>query len=385
MSKFIDIIHWLLILTILINEVLVQGRTIPSAAIIKTIKVDNDEIIDCYDIYRQPSLNYPSLHNHTIQLIPSLYPNGMRSDNFGTLPLTQTWHKYGSCPDETIPIRRKGKNYDPTLMRKHRHPKSSPYKIQLDGVENTHEYAAIQVQGNFQGAQAKINLWKPLIELPTEISVSQIWVSAGGEKDTNTIEAGWEVNPTIYGDDQTRFFIYWTADNYASAGCYNLECDGFVHISSSIALGCTFTELSTFKGDQKDATFSIHKDPKSGHWWLQLQGIVVGYYPSSLFTELSKTATRVFWGGEIINRKSKGRHTSTQMGSGHFPSEGGLRTSSYFNWVQVVDLNNVMKDPQNIAEVVTNPHCYNLTIDNNNHATNGYGFYYGGPGYNDKC
>ncbi|RZC72784.1 hypothetical protein C5167_048264, partial [Papaver somniferum] len=28
---------------------------------------DKDEIINCYDIYKQLSLNYPSLHNHTIQ------------------------------------------------------------------------------------------------------------------------------------------------------------------------------------------------------------------------------------------------------------------------------------------------------------------------------
>ncbi|KAI3852706.1 hypothetical protein MKW92_010661 [Papaver armeniacum] len=122
----------------------------------------------------------------------------------------------------------------------------------------------------------------------------------------------------------------------------------------------------------------------SGHWWIQLQGIPIGYYPSSLFTELSKVATTAQWGGEIIDN-TEGRHTSTQMGSGHFPSEGGLKTSSYFNWVQVVDENNKMKDPENVKTYITNPNCYDLKIDDNNHDTNGYGFYYGGPGYNDRC
>ncbi|RZC63105.1 hypothetical protein C5167_024851 [Papaver somniferum] len=110
-------------------------------------------------------------------------------------------------------------------------------------------------------------------------------------------------------------------------GCYNLMCDGFVQTTSDICLG-TFHEVSTLNGDQKDASFSIHKDQSSGHWWVQLQGISVGYYPSSLFTTLSKKATTITWGGEIYNGRSKGRHTLTQMGSGHFPSEGVMKTSS---------------------------------------------------------
>ncbi|KAI3862026.1 hypothetical protein MKW92_016330 [Papaver armeniacum] len=157
------------------------------------------------------------------------------------------------------------------------------------------------------------------------------------------------------GDDDT--------DGYESTGCYNLLCDGFVHTSSNVALGCPFSE-----------------DQKSGHWWIKIQGIPVGYYPSSLFTELSKMATAVNWGGEVTNWKIKGRHSSTQMGSGHFPSEGGLKISSYFNWIQVIDENNMTKDPENIETFVSNPDCYNLKIDNSHHDTNGFGFYYGGPG-----
>ncbi|KAI3845887.1 hypothetical protein MKW92_011300 [Papaver armeniacum] len=71
MSKFISLTHWLLVLAMLISEELAEGRTIPNSvnkAIIKTIKAENEEIIDCYDIYKQPSLNHPLLHNHTIQV-----------------------------------------------------------------------------------------------------------------------------------------------------------------------------------------------------------------------------------------------------------------------------------------------------------------------------
>ncbi|RZC66323.1 hypothetical protein C5167_010008 [Papaver somniferum] len=394
MSKFIASFGWSLILAtfifvLSITKELVDGRTISNIAsksIIKSINVDKDEIIDCYDIYKQPSLNHPLLHNHTIQVKPSMSPTNIKSDNFGTLQLTQIWHKYGTCPEGTIPIQRNIKDVRSILSRKHRRRKFSHYKMpntsHSNGIRDGHEYAVIRVFGNFLGAQAKINLWNPVVEAPLEISISQIWITAGEYGDRNSIEAGWEVSEAIYGDNQTRFFILWTTDDY-NTGCYNLECEGFVHTSSDIAIGCNFTELSTFKGDQKDATFSIHKDQNSGNWWVQVQGIPVGYYPSSLFTQLSKTSTEVDFGGEIFNQRSKKRHTTTQMGSGHFPSEGNLGISSYFNYVQVVDEKYEARDPKDVMPVVSNPHCYDLKIDDNH--KNGYGFFYGGPGYNDNC
>ncbi|KAI3960520.1 hypothetical protein MKW98_003019 [Papaver atlanticum] len=388
MLKITEFLCWIFVLTIFVNKGFVKGRTSTKTvnnAIIKTIKVEKTEIIDCYDINRQPSLNHPLLHNHTIQMRPRFYPKGMKSSNLGTFQIAQTWHKYGSCPEGTIPIRRKQKNYNPTFLRKHHYPKLSP--TSQSNSNAVPEYAIIGVQGNFNGAGAKINLWKPFTET-NEMSTSQIWVASGEFKDLNTIEVGWHVSQRIYGDDQPRLFTYWTTDGYLSSGCFNLLCDGFVHTSLDISLGCNFTEVSTFNGDQKDATFSIQKDQSSGNWWVQVQDIPVGYYPSALFTKLSETATAVEWGGEIINDNSKGRHTSTQMGSGHFPSEGGLKTSSYFNWVQVLDKNYIIKQAGNVGnveKVVTNPNCYNLEIDSDHYDTNGYSFYYGGPGYNDKC
>ncbi|KAI3878985.1 hypothetical protein MKW92_021208 [Papaver armeniacum] len=300
---------------------------------------------------------------------PSIYPKSITLNNFGTLQLTQTWHKYGSCPHGTIPIRRNiRKYYHSTLSRKSRRSKNSYYKkpntLHPNGIRDGHEYAVIKVRGNFLGAQAKINLWNPILKEPSEMSVSQIWVDAGDQNDLNTIEAGWETN---------------TYKNF----CINYECPGFVQTSSDVSLGCNFTEISTFNGDQKDATFSIHKDQNSGNWWIQIQGIPVGYYPSSLFTQLSTKAAKVEFGGEIYNLHHEGRHTTTQMGSGHLPSEGGLGISSYFSHVQVINENNEAKDPEDVKTYVSNPNCYDLKVDKKH--TNGYGFYYGGPGYSDNC
>ncbi|KAI3847674.1 hypothetical protein MKX03_008852 [Papaver bracteatum] len=391
MPKFINSVGWLLIAILIfvisIPKEIVEGRTVlkdENKAIIKTIKVDKDEIIDCYDILKQLSLNHPSLHNHTIQMRPSIYPKNITINNFGTLQLTQTWHKYGSCPHGTIPIRRNiRKYYQSTLSRKSRRSKTSyymkPNTLQSNGIRDGHEYAVIRVRGNFLGAQEKINLWNPTLEEPSEMSVSQIWVDAGDKNDLNTIEAGWEVNMVI---PRTRFFILWSTNTYKNF-CINYECPGFVQTSSDVSLGCNFTEISTFNGGQKDATFSIYKDQNSGNWWIQIQGIPVGYYPSSLFTQLSMKAAKVEFGGEIYNLRHEGRHTTTQMGSGHLPSEGGLGISSYFSHVQVINENYEAKDPEDVKTYVSNPNCYDLKVDKKH--TNGYSFYYGGPGYNGNC
>ncbi|RZC54315.1 hypothetical protein C5167_013168, partial [Papaver somniferum] len=258
--------------------------------------VDKDEIINCYDIYKKPSLNHPSLHNHTIQMKPSMYPKNVKLNNLGTLQLTQTWHKYGSCPQGTIPIKRNRKDYRSTLLRKHHRLRFSHYKTpntsHPNDIRDGHEHAIIKVDGNFLGAQTKINLW-----------------------------------------------------NF-----------------TDVRVLCTYPRMSPLVAISRISPLSKaskrmpHSDQNSGNWWVILQGIPVGYYPSSIFTQLSKKATRIDFGGEIFNTRSKGRHTITQMGSGHFPSEGGFGISSFFNHVQI----------------------------DNEHA-NGYGFYYGGPGYNDNC
>ncbi|RZC58906.1 hypothetical protein C5167_006207 [Papaver somniferum] len=96
MSNFINPASWPLILTvftfvILTPKEIVDERTISNVlnkAIIKTIKVDKGEIIDCYDIYKQLSINHPSRYNHTIQMRPSIYPKNIKLDNMGTLQLT---------------------------------------------------------------------------------------------------------------------------------------------------------------------------------------------------------------------------------------------------------------------------------------------------------
>ena len=62
----------------------------------------------------------------------------------------------------------------------------------------------------------------------------------------------------------------------------------------------------------------------------------LGYWPSSIFSILSDSASRVQWGGQVANANRYGQHTTTQMGSGHFAEEGPGK-ASFFKNLNVID------------------------------------------------
>lgn len=125
------------------------------------------------------------------------------------------------------------------------------------------------------------------------------------------------------------------------------------------------------------------QDPKYGHWWLEYgSGLLVGYWPANMFSHLRSHASMIQFGGEIVNTRSKGYHTSTQMGSGHF-AEQGFRKAAYFRNLQVIDWDNNLLPLANIQHLADHSNCYNIRQGNNN-AWGNY-FYYGGPGRNVKC
>ncbi|KAL5230833.1 hypothetical protein ABZP36_029609 [Zizania latifolia] len=239
--------------------------------------------------------------------------------------------------------------------------------------------------GQFYGAKARLNVWPARVASPAEFSVSQIWLISGsfGNVDLNTIEAGWQVSPELYGDSKPRFFTYWTNDAYQETGCYNLHCSGFVQTNARIAIGAAISPVSSTAGRQFDITLLIWKDPKQGHWWLQLgSGALVGYWPSFLFSRLGASADTAQFGGEVVNTRPSGSHTPTQMGSGRFPGEGYGR-AAYFRNVQVVDWDNNLIPAAGLRLLADHPSCYDIAGGQGGDWGN-Y-FYYGGPGRSSRC
>ncbi|KAK4707241.1 hypothetical protein R3W88_033213 [Solanum pinnatisectum] len=351
---------------------------------LKTIQSPDGDVIDCVLSHQQPAFDHPHIRGNK-PLDPPERPNGHKS-NPNELENFQLWSLSGeTCPEGTIPIRRT-REIDilrasslQTFGRKIKTP------IRRDTISNAHEHAVGYVSGDeYYGAKASINVWAPQISNQYEFSLSQIWIISGSfADDLNTIEAGWQVSPEIYGDYFPRFFTYWTSDAYQTTGCYNLLCSGFVQTNNRIAIGAAISPTSSYDGGQYDITILIWKDPKHGNWWLEFgSGVVVGYWPSFLFSHLTSSASMIQFGGEIVNSNPYGFHTSTQMGSGHFPAQG-FGKASYFRNLQLVDSDNSLIPLTNLKLVADHPNCYDIQGGIN--SVWGHYFYYGGPGKNQHC
>lgn len=48
-----------------------------------------------------------------------------------------------------------------------------------------------------------------------------------------------------FSDSPPVYFVYFTANDYASTGCYDLDCAGFLQTNPSIALGAPVTPCCT--------------------------------------------------------------------------------------------------------------------------------------------
>ncbi|KAG1359698.1 Histidinol-phosphate aminotransferase [Cocos nucifera] len=368
---------------------------------VRSIESPDKDIIDCVHRHKQAALDHPLLKNHKIQREAPQRPafrGGRQPRNYNASDAArrawQTWHHVGHCPKGTVPIRRS--SVDDVLRARSlyhygKKQQGVPLAGKVDAPDvvsgNGHEHA-IAYTGNTQeiyGAKATINVWDPSVQMSNEFSLSQIWVLSGSfdGSDLNSIEAGWQVSPELYGDSSPRLFTYWTSDAYQATGCYNLLCSGFVQTNSRIAIGAAISPVSSYGGGQYDITILIWKDPKLGNWWMSFgDNMLVGYWPAELFTHLSDHATMVEWGGEVVNMRPNGGHTSTQMGSGHFAEEG-FGKASYFRNLEVVDSDNSLSSAQSISTLAENTNCYDIKSFSNTDWGNH--FYYGGPGSNPQC
>ncbi|XP_031287706.1 uncharacterized protein LOC116146455 [Pistacia vera] len=353
---------------------------------VKTIQSPDGDVIDCVLSHLQPAFDHPELKGQK-PLDPPERPKGHETTQTITETETfQLWTISGeSCPEGTVPIRRTTEKDVLRASSIKRFGRKLRRHVRRDSTGNGHEHAVVFVNGEqYYGAKASLSVWSPRVNDAYEFSLSQIWIISGSfGHDLNTIEAGWQVSPELYGDNYPRFFTYWTTDAYQATGCYNLLCSGFVQTNNKIAIGAAISPRSSYNGRQFDIGFMIWKDPKHGHWWLEFgSGLLVGYWPSFLFSHLRSHASMVQFGGEIVNLRSSGYHTGTQMGSGHFAEEG-FGKASYFRNLQGVDWDNNLIPLANLHLLADHPNCYDIRQGRNN--VWGTYFYYGGPGRNVRC
>ncbi|MBA0603152.1 hypothetical protein Gorai_003308, partial [Gossypium raimondii] len=191
------------------------------------------DIIDCVHKRKQPALDHPLLKKHKIQRVAPEMPkvktlkrdegSGDSKRKEGEDLIWQMWHRNGTrCPKGTVPIRRSttrdvlrakslfhfGKKQSTTINPTRR--ADAPDVVSSNGHEHAIAYTGTSQE--VYGAKATINVWDPSIQEVNEFSLSQIWILSGSfdGSDLNSIEAGWQVSPELYGDSRPRLFTYWT-------------------------------------------------------------------------------------------------------------------------------------------------------------------------------
>ncbi|CAN1161769.1 hypothetical protein LINPERPRIM_LOCUS1531 [Linum perenne] len=185
---------------------------------------------------------------------------------------------------------------------------------------------------SYSGVKGNIRVWNPHVE-DDDYSLSHVSLLSGGKRDFENIRSGWMVNPKLYGDRQTRLFVYWT-------------------------------------------------DPVTGNWWVEYgENVYLGYWPRGLFTLLAAgNAEAAEWGGEVYSTKlGKAPHTTTGMGSGSF-ADHISGNSGWVKRIRVRENSMELRYPEWASAYSDEYYCYDtyMVIDYIPDPE----FYYGGPGRN---
>ncbi|XP_058069171.1 protein neprosin-like [Magnolia sinica] len=147
-------------------------------------------------MYKQPAFDHPLLKNHTIQMRPTSYPEGMGNQDPSNANL-EIGLKDGGCPLGTVPIRR-------TKMQELMSAKSLSHfgrkNLKNRRLSSTvgHHHAIAMLFSQVYGTQATMNVWSPELQDQWQFSLAQLWLLNGHDGQLNSIEAGWHVSCCIY-------------------------------------------------------------------------------------------------------------------------------------------------------------------------------------------
>ncbi|KAL3500656.1 hypothetical protein ACH5RR_039749 [Cinchona calisaya] len=229
--KWISILILQITLAVIGNGVSSSNRNSSPNFAVKTIHSEDGDVIDCIDIYKQPAFNHPALRDHKIQMTPTFDPTTLTKSEKETseapekgkedsyITATQIWRKSGSCPEGTVPIRRNSRKSErkaiPVDNFARRKPSVFPHQSKenknLNLLQPNHSLAVLLTEGYaYYGAKGDIQVWNPPVEWVDEYSSSQVALKSGPHNRYEAVEAGWAVNPGVYGDRLTRVFAYWT-------------------------------------------------------------------------------------------------------------------------------------------------------------------------------
>nr|XP_016469348.1 PREDICTED: uncharacterized protein LOC107791743 [Nicotiana tabacum] len=340
---------------------------------VKTIKTIYGDTYDCVDFYKQPAFDHPLLKNHNFhpQMKPILSRTKQNLVTSSTNQSSKLWLNGKGCPSGTVPIKRITK--DDLIRQTHMPPPEDvTFDVQLVAV------AIVRTENNpnnkFAGAQMAASIWNPLVK-DQQHSACRLKIQKGSD----TMQVGWRVDPTLYGENKTRLFIHFQGGN---KHCFNTLCPGFVIVNTEIPVDMVYDQVS-HRGDKTsmEDTMSIGRDLVNGNWWLFLEEnhIQIGFWPQGIFTDLTSFATNVEWGGVVYSPPGV---PEPPMGSSFFPVEE-TSYDAYCRGLAVLNDNGETIDVDKTTTHVDNPNLYKVV--DLPHAIPGkfqHFVLYGGPGEN---
>jgi hypothetical protein len=385
--------------------------------------------VDCVDFAAQPSLKLPELQGTAATNVSPRFkgaaaPAPVTDLNDGTADENGNTRL---CPDGSVPIipfthagiaRAGGLDaFKAALAGKHAPPHrdrtadAAPSATEPPVVAGYHY--ALGVDMNLPAEsnlfESTLAIFDPFVSSGTaNHSISQIWgVSPGGQATSGcvapnclqSLEAGWNVDYSLYNDGNVHFFTYSTRDGYGSTGCYNLiaTCgsstgSGFVMLSGAPVTPGQIILDSLVGGDPQRTMSLAWYTSTDNRWYLAYNGTAIGYIPTSIFANnqggsqpLSTGFASIFEaGGEVYDSLTNGAFT-TDMGSGQ-PQYLGYDWAAYQESIQYgVSLDDGSGDSQffnaPISSVVTDPLNYSeSSVPAAGGANWGTYFYFGGSG-----
>ena len=208
-------------------------------------------------------------------------------------------------------------------------------EVPVPADNSTHVYAYSQQSGTCYGGEGNINVWSPYIQWSDEMTLGQISMARGAGGGFQTVEAGWQKLPNLYGDWKAHLFVFYTTNGYGPSGDnlggYNEDVDGWVQVSPTI-FPEALVSARTYQGPQ--AYINVKFQLSQGNWWLRVKGQWIGYYPASLFQffGLQSQAAGAAFFGEVADSSSHAGTTDTRHGKRALPvgrvSEGRLHEST---------------------------------------------------------
>ncbi|KAF7149564.1 hypothetical protein RHSIM_Rhsim02G0177500 [Rhododendron simsii] len=312
-------------------------------------------------------LNKPAVK--TIHMKPTSLTRKARDEVAlnGTKPTSTGALRGGGCPLGTVPIRRVTRE---DLIREKLDSKTMSLEENRPG---TH-YAVLRTRvtrKKFSGAGARFTLHRPHVN-GGQYSAARVKIQNGPD----SIESGWRVDPSLYGDSRTRGYIHFNA---GQSHCFNTRCPGFVIVRSDVQLDAYFAPVSIPGIDPVSTPVYIIRDKPSGNWWLIIREgyIAVGFWPKRIFTGLGDLANYVEWGGEAFSPPGT---VVPPMGTGFFPIRRFISLNAYFRRIVVRNEYGQTVDVDNTEAFADNNKLYGVVDKGDQGDYFGRVFLYGGPG-----